>query len=179
MASSDIQNYNRQLGNGPIDRKLLAAAADGLSPIEMSRAINNVIPPEQCAQRVREILESRNWLTFFEQEQLTLESINEILANLRQWTTAGSLDHIKVALSALKMKLEVVGKNKISPEEAANIIREGQGRIMLAAIQTAMMSAADELGRRYPMVPTEEVHEVFLLALPGAVDTVERRIEQK
>lgn len=176
---SEIQQYDRGLGNGPIDRKLLAAAADGLSPLEMSRAVNGKIPPEQCAQRVRDILESRNWLTYFEQEQLTLESINEILANLRQWTTVGSLDHIKVALSALKMKLDVVSKNKISPEEAANIIREGQGRIMLAAIQAAMITAAEELGRRYPEVPVEEVHDVFLMALPGAVDVVERRIEQK
>jgi hypothetical protein len=174
-----VTKYSRELANGPIDRKLLRAASDGLSPKEMSAAIGGTVSPEQAAQRVRDLLESRNWMTFFEQEQLILESINDILASLREWVEAGSINHIKTALQALKMKQDALDKHRISPEVAANIIREGQSRIMLSAIQIAMMSAADELGRRYPEVPVAEVREVFMLALPGAVDIVEQRIEEK
>lgn len=171
--------YTRGLANGPLDRKLLRAASDGLSAVEMARSIGNVISPEQAAQRVRDLLESRNWLTFFEQEQLILESINDVLSGLREWADAGSIDHIKVMLSALKLKQDQLNKNRIDPAVLANQIREGQANIMLSAIQVAMMSAADELGRRYPQVPASEVREVFLLALPAAVETVERRIEQQ
>lgn len=176
---SKALDYNRELANGPLDRKLLHAASDGLSPKEMAQAVGGLIPPEQAAQRVRDLLESRNWLTFFEQQQLLSEQINEILASLRTWVDAGSINHIKTALQALKMKQDQLDKHRISPEEAANIIREGQARILLSAIQVAMMSAADELGRRYPQVPTGEIRETFMLALPGAVESVERRIERK
>lgn len=161
-----------------MDRKLLRAASDGLSPKEMAVTVGNTIEPEQAAQRVRELIESRNWLTFFEQEQLILESINEILSGLREWVDAGSIDHIKTSLTAIKMKQDQLNKNRVDPEVIANQIREGQARIMLSAIQVAMLSAADELARRYN-VPTAEAHEVFMLALPGAVETVEKRIEQK
>lgn len=174
-----VKKYERGLANGPIDRKLLQAASDGLSPKEMSQAVGGTIPPEQAAQRVRDLLESRNWLTLFEQEQLLMESINEILGSLREWVTAGSVNHIKTALQALKMKQDALAKNRISPEEAANIIRAGQARIMLAAIQSAMMSAGDELSRRYPQVGAGELREVFMLALPGAVESVEARIEEQ
>lgn len=172
------EKYDRGLANGPIDRKLLRAAADGLSGKEMSAAVGGTIAPELAIQRVRDLLESRNWATFFEQEQLILESINDILASLREWVAAGSVQHIKAALQALKMKQDALAKHRMSPEDAANIVLDGQARIMLSAIQTAMLSAADELGRRYPEIPKTEVHEVFLLALPGAVETIERRIEQ-
>lgn len=160
-----------------MDRKLLAAAADGLSPREMARVVNDVVTPEQAAQRVRELIASRNWLTFFEQEQLALESVNELLSTTREWTQAGSLDHMKFALSALKLKLDQLNKNRISPEVAANIIREGQARIMLAAIQYAMTDAAEELARRY-QAPPDEVRQLMLEAMPRAVDAVEQRIEQ-
>ena len=173
-----MTQVDRPLANGPIDRKLLAAAADGLSPREMARLVNNVVTPEEAAQRVRQLLESRNWLTFFEQEQLVLESINELLSTMREWANAGSLDHIKVSLAALKMKQDHLAKNRISPEQAANIIREGQARIMLAAIQQALLDAGLALSAKYPQVEVSELREELMLALPGAVDTVERRIEQ-
>jgi hypothetical protein len=176
--SNGVERINRGLANGPMDRKLLAAAADGLSPREMARVVGDLITPEEAAQRVRTLLSSRTWLTFFEQEQLALESVNEMLTSLRDWTAAGSLDHIKVAFAGIKLKLDQLNKNRISPEVAANIIREGQARIMLSAIQVTMMSAADELGRRYPEVRPEEVRQLMLEALPNAVETVERRLEQ-
>lgn len=175
---TELEN-TRRLANGPLDRKLLRGASDGLSMIEMARSVGNVILPEQAGQRVRDLLKSRNWLTFFEKEQLVLESIDDILGGLRAWADAGSIDHIKVMLTALKLKQDQLNKNRIDPEVAANIVREGQARIMLSAIQVAMMDAANELARRYPQIDGSEVREVFLLALPGAVDTVERRIEQE
>lgn len=175
---SGVEKYERRLANGPMDRKLLAAAADGLSPREMARVVGDRISPEQAAQRVRSLLESRTWLTNVEQEALVLEGINDILGNLREWVSAGSIDHMKVALTGLKMKLDHLSKNRISPEEAANIVTAGQARIMLSAIQVAMLSAADELSRRYPQVTGDEVRQLMLEALPGAVETVEQRIEQ-
>lgn len=161
-----------------MDRKLLAAAADGLSPKEMARVVGDRITPEQAAQRVRTLLESRSWLTNVEQEALVLEGINEILGNLREWVSSGSIDHMKVALSGLKMKLDHLAKNRISPEEAANIVSAGQARIMLSAIQVSMMAAADELARRYPQVAGDEIRQLMIEALPAAVETVEQRIEQ-
>jgi hypothetical protein len=161
-----------------MDRKLLAAAADGLSPKEMARVVGDRITPEQAAQRVRSLLESRSWLTNVEQEALVLEGVNDILANLREWVNSGSIDHMKVALSGLKMKLDHLSKNRISPEEAANIVTSGQARIMLQAIQVSMLAAADELARRYPDVRSDEIRQLMLEALPAAVETVEQRIEQ-
>lgn len=174
----DLQKYERGLANGPVDRKLLHAATDGLSPKEMSQAVGGIVTPEQAAQRVRDLLESRNWLTFFEQEQLLMESLNEIISGMRQWTDSGSVQHIKATLQAIKMKQDQLQRNRIDPETAANIIREGQARIMLSAIQVMMVAAADELARRYN-VPTSEVHDIFIVELPKAVDAVERRIEQQ
>lgn len=176
---SEVQKYDRGLANGPLDRKLLRAASDGLSPKEMSSAVGGTVPPEAAAQRVRDLLESRNWLTVMEQEQLLLEELNDILARMRQWVDAGSINHIKATMQAIKLKTDMLQKNKMTPEEAANIIRDGQARIMLSAIQAAMMASVDELSRRYPQILESEVREVFMLALPGAVDAVERRIEQK
>ncbi|MGN6325830.1 hypothetical protein [Pseudolysinimonas sp.] len=173
----DVTELSRPLANGPIDRKLLAGAADGLSPRELSRLVGGIVTPEEAAQRVRDLLESRNWLTFFEQEQLALESINEMLTMLRTMANAGSLDAVKVSLSAIKLKLDTLAKNRISPEQAANIIREGQARIMLSAIQMAMLEASRTLASQYGVEPTE-VRETVMLALPAAVETVEARIEQ-
>lgn len=177
--NGSLQKYDRGLANGPLDRKLLRAAAQDLGPNEISRAVGGVITPAQAAQRVRDLLESRNWLTWFEQQQLLLESINEIVANMQKWVDAGSIDHIKATLQALKLKQDQLNKNRVDPEAAAQVIREGQARIMLQAIQVAMMATVDELSRRYPQIPEAEVREVFMLGLPKAVQQVEDRIEKQ
>jgi len=176
---SDVEKYERGLANGPLDRKLLRAASDGLSPAEMSKVVGGIVTPEQAAQRVRDLLESRNWSTWFEQKQLLLESINEIIDTMRKWVDAGSIDHIKTTLQALKMKQDMLTKERVDPAEAAQIIREGQARILLSAIQQAMLDAADTLAKRYPAIEQAEVREVFMLALPGAVQTIESRVEQR
>lgn len=169
--------YSRTLANGPLDRKLLRAAADGLSAVEMARAVGNDITPAQARQRVEDLLNSRPHWTIFQEHQLILEDINATISSLRSWADAGSTKHIGEMTKLLTLKLKELERRSISPEDAAQIIREGQGRIFLQGINAVYDIVARSLTEKY-QIPEAVVHEEIVSALPVAVQEIESRVER-
>lgn len=174
---SGEDGYRRELANGPLDRKLLRAAADGLSPREMSRAVGGVVTPEQALQRINDLLDSRDYLTNIKAQALVIEDINDLLSTAREYAKAGSHQHLAAATRLLKIKLDQLNQTTISPQDAARIIREGHGRIMLEAINLAFQFVSAELERRRPELPPGEVHEIFVESMPRAIEAIESRVE--
>lgn len=173
---SDLAEYKRSLALGPIDRKLLRGAADGLSPKEIANVVGNVLTPEQCADRVKNLIGSRDWLNPLEKEALVLDQMNELVENLRQASQQGHTRSIEVAASILGKKLDYLQKNRMSAEDAAQIIQEGHARLMLEAISRSYELAAELLSERFPDVPAHELRDTFMQALPVAIEQVEGHV---
>lgn len=171
--------YDPRKAHGPLDRLLLRGASAGKSPKELSALTNGVLSPERAAQRVRDILASRDWLSQLERKQLLLDDISQLKDTLMEKAVEyKSLDHAKALMPLLKLLKDVLEADKIDVTQAMAQIREGHARIMLGAIQLAFENAALELSRRHPDVPRAELQALILESLPPAVEAVEARVER-
>lgn len=173
---SELADYKRGMGIGPLDRKLLSAAADGLSPKEIAGSVQNVISPEAVADRIKNLISSRDWLTPVERELLVIDQMNELVGMLRRGSEAGNTRSIEVSAKILKDKLEYLQKNRISAEDQAQIIQAGHASLMLQAISRSYEMAAEMLEQKFPQVPQHELRDAFMLCLEPAITEVEGRI---
>jgi len=163
---------------GPYDRKILNAAADGLSPNEISKAIGGIFTPEQVANRVKDLLAGRDWLTTMEQEQLVVEQLGQMVQGLRARSLQSDTKAIEASMKMLKMKLDYLQKNRVDVHEAARIITEGHARLFLEGIYAVFNKMVDELERRNPATDAGQMHEVLTVVMPMAIESVESHMER-
>jgi hypothetical protein len=166
---------------GQVDRILLRGAASGKSPEELSALTNGVVTPARAAQRVRDILASRDWLTQLEREQLILDDLMELKDVLYEKAVVfKSLDAAKPLISLLATIQKAVSEKKIDVNEIIKTITRAQASIMLDGINVAMERMILELERRHPDVfKRGEVYEVLEVAIPEAVEAVEGRVKEE
>jgi len=176
----EIATYKAGKAIGAVDKILLRGASSGKSPEELSALTGGVIKPAKAAQRVRDILSSRDWLSILEKKQLLVDdmmALKDVLyekaVTYEEGGAAGDL--IKVLTTMQRM----LSEEKVDLTEAMTQIRKAHAQMMIAAIRIALERSMLELEKRYPDVPGSELVEIFQLALPEAVAEVESRVKDE
>lgn len=129
----------------------MLAMADSHSAEEISRELGGVITPTRVAARIKELLESRDWLTEAQQDTLVVMKMRKALTKLER-NSEGYLteDSAKVQLSFLKAIGERLDKRRAATEIDLNTYHVNVGREMarvydlaLAYMKGALRSAID------------------------------------
>lgn len=117
-----------------LDDKMLAMA-DSRSPKEISQALGGVITPTRVAARIKELLETRDWLTDAQQDQMVSLKMRKLLGKVEdQFFTE---DNAKVQLATLKAIGERLDKRRAATAVDLNTLYSNQAQIMLRAIDIA------------------------------------------
>lgn len=170
--------YDPSTATGVVDKILLRGASAGKSPEELSKLTGNTIKPAAAAQRVRDILASRDWLTQVERKQLLIEDLMAVKDKLMQQVL--DFNMVKDSASPLIKVLGEIGKqldkDKLDIEAALTQIRRAHAEMMLTAIRATLEHTSLELEKRHSAVSRAELSQVFQLALPEAVREIEARV---
>lgn len=118
-----------------LDDKMLSMA-DSRSPKEISQALGGVITPSRVAARIKELLESRDWLTEAQQDQMVSLKMRELLGKLEeQFFTE---DNAKVQLAYLKAIGERIDKRRAATQVDLNTYHVNVGREMARVYDIAL-----------------------------------------
>lgn len=171
--------YDPHRGTNAVDRILLRGAAAGKSPPEISAMTNGVLSPAKAAQRVKDILAGRDWLTEMEQRQLLWDD----LAAVKDMLYEKAVEFKNVRASEVLIKLlgtlnDTLAANKLDINKAMTQINEAHARLMLSAINLALERSLLELERRHPEVPQGELVQIMHTSFPDAVREIEARVVQ-
>lgn len=172
------ERYDQSAGLGPVDKILLRGASSHKSPEELSKLTGGTIRPAAAAQRVIDILKSRDWLTQVQQKQLLIEDLMMVKDKLMREVIDLNMtkDNSGTLVRVLKEIGDRLDKDKLDLNAALTQIRKAHAEMMLAAIRVAFERSALELEKRYPEVPKGEIHEVFRMALPEAASEIEAHV---
>lgn len=176
---AELVKYNTGAGLGPVDSKLLVGASKNLSPEQLSAEVKGVVSPAVAAQRVRDILKSKDWLSFAEKKKLILEDAYFLLGKLRSQMVDGYVDEKQAAafIRNIKMIAELLDHANAGNEKTLMQVREIHARVMGMAIKVAFERALLELQRRYPEIPEDEIYEVLEASLPLAMTELDEVVE--
>jgi hypothetical protein len=175
---AELVKYNTGAGLGPVDSKLLVGASKNLSPEQLSAEVKGVVSPAVAAQRVRDILKSKDWLSFAEKKKLILEDAYFLLGTLRS-QMQGYVDEKQAAafLKTIKQVADLLDHANAGNEKTLMQVREIHARVMGMAIKVAFERALLELQRRYPEIPEDEIYEVLEASLPLAMTELDEVVE--
>jgi hypothetical protein len=169
------ERYEPSAALGPVDKILLRGASSGRSPEELSKLTGGTVKPAAAAQRVIDILKSRDWLTQVQRKQLLIEDLMTLKDKLMREVIDLNMtkDNSGTLVRVLKEIGDQLDKDKLDINAALTQIRKAHAEMMLAAIRVALERSALELEKRYPDVSKSELNEVFRMALPEAAREVE------
>lgn len=111
-----------------LDDKMLSMA-DSRSPKEISQALGGVITPTRVAARIKELLESRDWLTEAQQDQMVSMKMRKVLARLEENSQNFITDdNAKVQLAYLKAIGDRLDKRRAATEVDLERYSQNVGR---------------------------------------------------
>lgn len=121
-----------------LDDKMLSMA-DSRSPKEISQALGGVITPTRVAARIKELLETRDWLTETQQDQMVSMKMKKLLARLEENSQNFITDDAaKVQLAALKAIGERLDKRRAATQVDLNTYHVNVGREMARVYDIAL-----------------------------------------
>lgn len=128
---------------------VLVRYADSLSPAQISFKIEGALSPEQVMTRIGQLLDSPDWLTAAQQDQLVTLKMRQLVVELEEMPrTARNAEILIRALEAVGNRLD---KRQAATERDLSTLYAFQGAVMLDAIQKALdhmkktLTAADKL----------------------------------
>lgn len=172
-----VQKYDPSKGLGPFDKILLRAAGSRKSPNEMSIAVGGSLTAAQCAARVIELLDSRDWLSQAHQRMLLVDEMMGLKDAL--WEKAveyQSVDHVKPLISVLTLIDKTLAADKFDLTKAMSEINRAHAQLMLSAIALTLERSFLELEKRYPDIEKTELLEVFHAAMPDVIHSIESKV---
>lgn len=118
-----------------LDDRMLSMA-DSRSPEEISKALGGVIRPERVAQRITELLDTRDWLSEARQDTLVVMKMRKVLTKLEgQFMTD---DVAKIQLAYLKAIGDRLDKRRAATEVDLNTYHVNVGREMARVYDLAL-----------------------------------------
>src|SRR5690606_40072421 len=81
VKTSNSLTKAKKVKENPLDAGMLKMASEGYSAEEIGEAYG--VPAAQAAQRIRDILQSRDWLTEIEQQKLNIMNLRKIQGRIR------------------------------------------------------------------------------------------------
>lgn len=156
-----------------LDEKMLQLA-DTRSPKEISAALGGVITPARVATRIKELLETRDWLTDAQQDAQVVRRMRELLGKLeRSFNATGDqiidLDNAKVQLSILKAIGDRLDKRRAATDAELNALYENQASLMFEAIRHAVRAGFSEIRELHDGIDQADMDQAVRKALPEAV----------
>lgn len=140
------------------DKKLIQAAADGLSPEEME--IKFGIPAAQCLVQIKTILAQRDVWTEVERKQLLLHDLYELKAKIQEQNK----NYIDEKQGGVLLKVVTTIDNilsnqgKISEEELTKVT-ETNAKAMVRLISSAWKYARELLESEYPEADSKKIEK--------------------
>lgn len=177
MRKQEPMRYDPKKGTSAVDKILLRGAAAGKSPEEISALTNGLISPAKAAQRVKDILASRDWLDHIQRKQLLIDDLSELKDMLYEkaivFKNLDAADHLIKVLNTMQM---VIAEDKVDLSVALTQIRQAHAQMMLSAINLALERSLLELEKRYPAIPKGELVEIMHVSFPDVVREIESRV---
>lgn len=125
--------------------------ADSLSPAQISFKIEGLLSPEQVMVRIGQLLDSPDWLSAAQQDQLVTLKMRQLVVELEEMPrTARNAEILIRALEAVGNRLD---KRAAATEHDLSTLYAFQGAVMLDAIQKALghmrsaLTGAEKLSR--------------------------------
>lgn len=196
FTAKEVEAFERRPGGAEglsvVDKKLLALAAQGKSPDEMSA--DTGVPAERAAQRVREILKTRDWLSIQDKRRLLMEDFYELRQYVLDMMEADKNPNEQYdikgrpfvppsdprwsqnMLQLLKQLRDMIDKDEKTATRDAESIREGHAKLMIRAISVAFNRMVIRVMEYYPDVDPQLLYDLMEEALPGAMETVEAKV---
>ncbi|ACY35906.1 hypothetical protein CMP1-10 [Clavibacter phage CMP1] len=178
-------------GLNALDTRLLEMAANRKSPQEMQDATG--IPAARCAQRVREILSARDWLSPLERRVLIMDDYAKLRTYMMEMMDA-QRDGIPMvdkkgfgivlpadprwAANMLKLLNQLdymIDRDAGELDNTLNKVKRNQARLMVEAIELAFERLTFEIEKKYPGVEQSVLMEFMEHALPKAIALVDSR----
>ena len=129
--------------------QVLIRYADTLSLNAISFKLDGELTPAQCGARIAHLLDTPDFLTAAQQDQLVTMKMRQLIVNLEEMTlTARTAEVIVRALESVGARLD---KRAEATERDLSTLYAFQGTVMLDAINVAMahmrgaLTAGDEL----------------------------------
>lgn len=168
-----------------LDARLLTMAASHKSPEEMSEELGGSISPARAAQRVREILSSRDWLSHAAQEQLVMQEMVELKDRLKnliaRWDEADYLHGLDPRMIAMLQKmltdlLKAVEQRRKAASTERITIRTAHAALIVSAIERSFRMMMHELSEHYKI---DEIvaRDALEAALPRAIEAIQEHEE--
>lgn len=112
--------------------------ADTLSPTDISYKINGLLSASQVRSRINQLLDTPDWLTGAQQDQLVTQKMRQLIVNLEEMTLTSRTAEILIrALEALGTRLD---RRAAATESDLGKLYAFQGRAFLDAITVAINS---------------------------------------
>lgn len=164
----------KELAGNLLDRKLVEAAANGLSGLEMEEKFG--IPAAEAVSRVRSVLNNtRSAYDDFENRQLLVISLKQTLTAVKNsGVNIADPKHIE-AVTKLTLAIDRVESNNAKiTEEMLNTVSEAQSRRLLDMLEKAYNPVRDWLKDQYGLlVDMNEFEKVFQEGLRNAAQGYE------
>jgi len=128
---------------------LIVRYADSMSPTQISFKLEGALSPEQVMVRIGQLLESPDWLTAAQQDQLVTLKMRQLVVELEEMPR--STRNAEVLVRALEAVGNRLDKRAAAIERDLSTLYAFQGTVMLDAIEKALahmkksLTAADKL----------------------------------
>lgn len=174
-----------------LDKRLLEMAAEGMSANEMSAQLG--IAPARAAQRVREILREKDFLSILEQEAIAIMELNRLKSFLwevversgphmetdedgRDIVVLGDPRWAATLNKTIDSISRIVNGRRASNDLDRAKIRNSTAQLMYSAIELTFNNLLFQLRAEYPEVDELKIRNMVEDALPRAVAEIEARI---
>jgi len=129
--------------------QVLIRYADTLSPQAISFKIDGILTPEQIMNRIQQLLDTPDWLTAAQQDNLVTMKMRQLIVDLEEMNLNPRVAEILIrALESLGNRLD---KRQEATEKDLSTLYSFQGTVMLDAIKIAIthmrgrLTGADKL----------------------------------
>lgn len=166
-----------------LDRRLLEMAAAKRSPEEMGEELS--MPPARAAQRVREILSSRDWLSRAEEEALLIQEMTDLKESLKRLVERfddaeylHGLDPRYIAMLSKVMGdlMKAVEQRRKAAQSERISIRSAHAKLVVVAIERAFTHVSRELRMQYA-VDEVVLRDLMEEALPKAIASLQENTD--
>jgi len=150
-----------------LDDKILKLAPR-MSPMEISSEINGVLSPSQVAARVKELLESRDWLSVLEKKKILNDRIWAMMDVYERFALDGNLKSADVFLRAAKELRQMLAEDSNAVDDQITRVTSAYAEAMAKAIGAALQMLMKRV-----RVPEEKALAILDEVIPVAVKELE------
>lgn len=163
----------KKVNENPLDAGMLKMASEGYSAEEIGEAYG--VPAAQAAQRIRDILQSRDWLTEIEQQKLNIMNLRKIQGRIMERVDKSfwDVDDMKEFIRATELLDKMLEKSSRITDDQLSVVSTAQARALVKLMTLAWDKAIARLQEEYPNVEISVIVDTFHDGLREGVREIE------